>query len=52
MNLEELEKIDSRKMFKVYDEWDKIARKYYEHEFVKPNYKDIYAPNILQFAAS
>ena len=36
MNLEELEKIDSRKMFKVYDEWDKIARKYYEHEFVKP----------------
>ena len=41
MNLEELEKIDSRKMFKVYDEWDKIARKYYEHEFVKPNFKDI-----------
>ena len=38
MNLEELEKIDSRKMFKVYDEWDKIARKYYEHEFVKPNF--------------
>ena len=41
MNLEELEKIDSRKMFKVYDEWDKIARKYYEHEFVKPNFKNI-----------
>ena len=41
MNLEELEKIDSRKMYKVYDEWDKIARKYYEHKFVKPNFKDI-----------
>tara|TARA_Y100001936_G_scaffold20267_1_gene17340 strand:+ start:904 stop:1914 length:1011 start_codon:yes stop_codon:yes gene_type:complete len=41
MNVEELEKIDSRKMYKVYDEWDKIARKYYEHEFVKPNFKEI-----------
>ena len=41
MNLEELEKIDSKKMYKVYDEWHKIARKYYEHEFLKPNFKEI-----------
>jgi len=41
MNIEELERIDSRKMYKVYDEWDKIGKKYYEHEFVKPSFREI-----------
>ena len=41
MNLEELEKIDSKKIFKVYDKWPAIAKESYEQEFLKPEFKDI-----------
>ena len=41
MNLEELEKIDSKKMFGVYDKWPDIAKESYEQEFLKPEFKDI-----------
>ena len=41
MNLEELEKIDSKKMFKTYDMWPDIAKESYEQEFSKPEFKDI-----------
>ena len=41
MNLEELEKIDSKKIFKVYDKWPDIAKESYEQEFLKPEFKDI-----------
>ena len=41
MDLEELEKIDSKKMFKVYDRWPDISRESYEQEFSKPEFNDI-----------
>ena len=41
MNLEELEKIDTKKMFKVYDIWPDIAKESYEQEFSKPEFNDI-----------
>ncbi len=41
MNLEELEKIDTKKMFKVYDRWPDIAKESYEQEFSKPEFNDI-----------
>ena len=41
MNFEELEKIDSKKMFKVYDVWPDIAKESYEEEFSKPEFNDI-----------
>ena len=41
MDLEELEKIDSKKMFKVYDIWPDIAKESYEQEFSKPEFSDI-----------
>ena len=41
MNLEELEKIDSKKIFKVYDKWPDIAKESYEQEFSKPEFNDI-----------
>ena len=41
MNLEDLEKIDSKKIFKVYDKWPDIAKESYEQEFLKPEFKDI-----------
>ena len=41
MNLEELENIDSKKMFKVYDIWPDIAKEIYEQEFSKPEFNDI-----------
>ena len=41
MNFEELEKIDSKKMFKTYDMWPDIAKESYEQEFSKPEFKDI-----------
>ena len=41
MNLEELEKIDSKKMFKVYDTWPNIAKESYEQQFSKPEFDDI-----------
>jgi len=41
MNLEDLEKMDSKKMFKVYDIWPDIAKKSYEQEFSKPEFDDI-----------
>ena len=41
MNFEELEKIDSKKMFKTYDMWPDMAKESYEQEFSKPEFKDI-----------
>ena len=41
MNLEELENIDSKKMFKIYDIWPDIAKASYEQEFSKPEFNDI-----------
>jgi len=41
MNLEELEKIDSKKMFKTYDMWPDMAKESYKQEFSKPEFKDI-----------
>ena len=41
MDLEDLEKIDSKKIFKVYDKWPDIAKESYEQEFLKPEFKDI-----------
>ena len=41
MDLEHLEKIDSKKIFKVYDKWPDIAKESYEQEFLKPEFKDI-----------
>ena len=41
MNFKELEKIDSKKMFKTYDMWPDIAKESYKQEFSKPEFKDI-----------
>ena len=41
MDLEDLEKIDSKKIFRVYDKWPDIAKESYEQEFLKPEFKDI-----------
>ena len=41
MDLEDLEKIDSNKMYQVYDKWHEIAKQCYEQEFSKPDFKDI-----------
>jgi glucose/mannose-6-phosphate isomerase len=41
MNFKELEKIDSKKMFKTYNMWPDIAKESYEQEFSKPEFKDI-----------
>ena len=41
MNFEELENIDSEKMFKTYDSWPDIAKQSYGKEFSKPEFKDI-----------
>jgi len=41
MNLEELEKIDSKKIYKVYDRWPDIAKESYEQQFSKPEFDDI-----------
>jgi len=41
MDLEELEKIDSKKMFEIYDIWPDIAKESYEQEFSKPEFNDI-----------
>jgi glucose/mannose-6-phosphate isomerase len=41
MNLEELEKIDTKKMFGVYDIWPDIAKESYKQEFSKPEFHDI-----------
>ena len=41
MDLEDLEKIDSKKIFKVYDKWPDIAKESYEQEFSKYEFNDI-----------
>ena len=41
MNLEDLEKMDSKKMFKVYDMWPDIAKVSYETEFSTSEFDDI-----------
>jgi len=41
MNLEELKKIDSKKIYKVYDRWPDIAKESYEQQFSKPEFDDI-----------
>ena len=41
MNLEDLEKIDSHKMYQTYDKWPDIAKQGYEQEFAVPEFKSI-----------
>jgi len=41
MNLEDLKKVDSQKMFRVYDIWPEMAKESYEQEFSKHEFKDI-----------
>ncbi len=41
MNLEDLDKIDSKKMCQVYDRWHNIAKQSYEQEFSRPDFKHI-----------
>ena len=41
MNLEDLEKIDSHKMYQTYDKWPDIAKQGYEQEFSVPEFKSI-----------
>ena len=35
MNLEELEKIDSKKMYQAYDKWPEIAKDGFDNDFQK-----------------
>ena len=41
MDLQDIEKIDSKNMFKVYDRWPDIAKESYEQEFSKPEFNNI-----------
>ena len=41
MNLEDLEKIDSHKMYQTYDNWPDIAKQGYAQEFSVPEFKSI-----------
>jgi len=41
MDISDLEKYDSKKMYKIYDEWPKIARKSFELEEESINFKNI-----------
>ncbi len=41
MNLMDLDKIDSRKMYQTYDRWPEIAEQSYQQEFSKPEFKNI-----------
>ena len=41
MNLEDLEKIDSHKMYQTYDKWPDIAKQGYEQEFSVSEFKSI-----------
>jgi glucose/mannose-6-phosphate isomerase len=41
MNSEELQKIDSKKMYKIYDKWPEIAKENFESNLEKFNVKDI-----------
>ena len=41
MDLQDIEKIDSKNMFKVYDRWPDIAKESYKQEFSKPEFKEI-----------
>ena len=41
MDLQDIEKIDSKNMFKVYDRWPDIAKESYEQEFSKPEFSNI-----------
>ena len=41
MDLEDIERIDSQKMLRVYDMWPEIAKENYGQEFSKPEFKDI-----------
>ena len=41
MNLMDLDKIDSRKMYQTYDRWPEIAEQNYQQEFSKPEFKNI-----------
>ena len=41
MNLEDLEKIDSQEMYKIYDKWPDVAKQGYEQKFSVPEFKSI-----------
>ena len=41
MDLEDLEKIDSQEMYKIYDKWPDVAKQGYEQKFSVPEFKSI-----------
>ena len=41
MNLEDFEKVDSRKMFQIYDKWPEIAQESFSTDFNKFDSKGI-----------
>lgn len=41
LNLEQLKQVDSQKMYKIYDEWPKIARESYNFEYEKLEFKNV-----------
>ena len=41
MNLEDLEKIDSQEMYKIYNKWPDVAKQGYEQKFSVPEFKSI-----------
>ena len=41
MNLEDLNKIDTKKIYETYDRWPEIAKQSYKQEFSNPELKDI-----------
>ena len=41
IQVRDLEKIDTKSMFKIYDEWPEIARKAFETKFAKFDAKNI-----------
>ncbi|MDC0211417.1 SIS domain-containing protein [Candidatus Nitrosopelagicus sp.] len=41
MNLEQIDEVDTEKMYRVYDKWYEIAKQSYEKKFSRPNFKEI-----------
>ena len=41
MNLQDLNEVDTKKMYQKYDNWPEIAKQSYEQEFARPEFKDI-----------
>tara|TARA_Y100001960_G_scaffold321693_1_gene396883 strand:+ start:1140 stop:1352 length:213 start_codon:yes stop_codon:yes gene_type:complete len=41
MEIKDIEKIDTKSMYKIYDDWPNIARESYNEKYDKINVKDI-----------